>query len=116
MKHRGLIFVKPFGLSWSLKHESFSEKAELKVGLLGKSRQGREFRQDFSGHIALKNALKVGLFHLNRLALIYSYHYIGERVKCPASFVNAHKIPVQIVVHHHLVRINIYIYDFFNNL
>jgi hypothetical protein len=56
MEHHRLIFVKPY--------ESFSKKAQLKVGLLGKSRQGRKFRQDFSGRIALKNA------HLNRLALI----------------------------------------------
>jgi hypothetical protein len=63
MEHHGLIFVKPY--------ESFSKKAQLKVGLLGKSRKGRKFRQDFSGHIALKNTLKVGLFHLNRLALMF---------------------------------------------
>jgi hypothetical protein len=63
MEHHRLIFVKP------LKHES-SKKAHFKVGLLGKSRQRRKFRLDFSGYIALKNALKVGLFHLNKLALI----------------------------------------------
>jgi hypothetical protein len=61
MEHHRLIFVKPY--------ESFSKKAQLKVGLLGKARQGIKFRQDFSGHIALEKALKVGLFHLNRLAL-----------------------------------------------